>query len=52
MGNFVNLTDLIETFGDHSVLAMGGALIGLFFGFFAQRSKFCARAAVIECCEI
>ena len=51
MGNFVNLTDLIETFGDHSVLAMGGALIGLFFGFFAQRSKFCARAAVIECCE-
>jgi len=26
----VNLTTLIETFGDHSVLAMGGALIGLF----------------------
>ena len=47
----MNLTNLIETFGDHSVLAMGGALIGLFFGFFAQRSKFCARAAVIECCE-
>jgi len=47
----VNLTNLIETFGDHAVLAMGGALIGLFFGFFAQRSKFCARAAVIECCD-
>ncbi len=47
----MNLTNLIETFGDHSVLAMGGALIGLMFGFFAQRSKFCARAAVIECCE-
>jgi uncharacterized membrane protein YedE/YeeE len=47
----VNLTSLIETFGDHSVLAMGGALIGLMFGFFAQRSKFCARAAVIECCD-
>jgi uncharacterized membrane protein YedE/YeeE len=30
---------------------MGGALIGLIFGFFAQRSKFCARAAVIECCD-
>jgi uncharacterized membrane protein YedE/YeeE len=30
---------------------MGGALIGLMFGFFAQRSKFCARAAVIECCD-
>lgn len=50
-GIFVNLTSLIETFGDHSVLAMGGALIGLMFGFFAQRSKFCARAAVIECCD-
>jgi uncharacterized membrane protein YedE/YeeE len=47
----VNLTSLIETFGDHFVLAMGGALIGLMFGFFAQRSKFCARAAVIECCD-
>jgi uncharacterized membrane protein YedE/YeeE len=30
---------------------MGGAFIGLVFGFFAQRSKFCARAAVIECCD-
>ncbi len=47
----MNLTSLIETFGDHSVLAMSGALIGLLFGFFAQRSKFCARAAVIECCD-
>ena len=47
----MNLTSLIETFGDHSVLAMGGAFIGLIFGFFAQRSKFCARAAVIECCD-
>jgi len=32
-------------------LALGGATIGLIFGFFAQRSKFCARAAVIECCD-
>ncbi len=47
----MNLTSLIETFGDHTVLAMGGAFIGLVFGFFAQRSKFCARAAVIECCD-
>lgn len=30
------------------MLAFGGALIGLFFGFFAQRSKFCLRAAVID----
>ena len=47
----MNLTSLTETFGDHFILAMGGALIGLMFGFFAQRSKFCARAAVIECCD-
>jgi len=51
MGTFVNLTSLIESFGDYTLLAIGGALIGVMFGFFAQRSKFCARAAVIECCE-
>ena len=47
----MNIASLLETYGDHWVLAMGGALIGLLFGFSAQRSKFCARAAVIECCE-
>ncbi len=47
----MNLAHLLETFGDHSILALGGAMIGLIFGFFAQRSKFCARAAVIECCD-
>jgi uncharacterized membrane protein YedE/YeeE len=47
----VNLASLLETYGDHLVLAFGGGLIGLLFGFSAQRSKFCARAAVIECCE-
>ena len=51
LGNFVNLASILETYGDHWVLAMGGAAIGLLFGFSAQRSKFCARAAVIECCE-
>jgi len=51
LGNFVNLASLLETYGDHWILAMGGAVIGLLFGFSAQRSKFCARAAVIECCE-
>jgi uncharacterized protein len=47
----VNLASLLETFGDHWVLAIGGAIIGLIFGVSAQRSKFCARAAVIEGCE-
>lgn len=42
---------LIETYGDHLILSIGGAIIGLIFGFSAQRSKFCARAAVIEGCE-
>ena len=47
----MDLTDILERFGDATVLALGGMVIGSFFGFFAQRSKFCARAAVIECCD-
>lgn len=39
---------LIERYGEARVLSFGGAMIGLLFGFFAQRSKFCLRAAVIE----
>ena len=38
----------LETQGQGTVLAIGGSLIGLSFGFFAQRSRFCLRAAVIE----
>jgi hypothetical protein len=29
-------------------VAAAGALIGLLFGFFAHRSRFCLRSAVIE----
>lgn len=47
----MNLASLLETYGDHWILAVGGAMIGLLFGFSAQRSKFCARAAVIEGCD-
>lgn len=39
---------LIETFGDAGTGALLGLLIGLGFGFFAQKSKFCLRAATIE----
>ena len=46
----MNLAALLENWGDAQVLAAGGALIGLLFGFMAQRSRFCARAAVLECC--
>ena len=42
------MSQWIETYGDRTVLAVGGALIGMGFGFFAQRSRFCLRAAVIE----
>lgn len=42
------IADLLERFGDGHVLAAGGLAIGLMFGFFAQRSRFCLRAAVIE----
>lgn len=38
----------VETYGAGHVLAAGGAAIGLGFGFLAQRSRFCLRAAVIE----
>lgn len=47
----MNLTHLLETWGDAHVLAASGALLGLVFGLCAQRSRFCARAAVIECCQ-
>ncbi len=41
----------IESRGEPVVLAVCGLLIGLGFGFFAQRSRFCLRAAVIEFCH-
>ncbi|MCC7151215.1 MAG: YeeE/YedE family protein, partial [Rubrivivax sp.] len=34
--------------GEGPALALAGALIGLLFGFFAHRSRFCLRSAVIE----
>lgn len=44
----MNLATIVEQYGESSTLAWGGLVIGLLFGFFAQRSKFCLRAAVIE----
>lgn len=43
-----DLTSLLDAYGTPRVLALGGALVGVLFGFFAQRSRFCLRAAVIE----
>lgn len=45
---FVDLATILEQHGESPVLALGGVTIGALFGFFAQRSKFCLRAAVIE----
>ncbi|MDP1534692.1 MAG: YeeE/YedE family protein [Rubrivivax sp.] len=39
---------LIAQLGENGALAAAGVLIGLAFGFFAQRSRFCLRSAVIE----
>lgn len=47
----MNLSGWLEAWGDATVLAWGGALLGLVFGFAAQRSRFCARAAVLDVCE-
>lgn len=44
----MHLASILEQYGNGLILALGGAVIGLLFGFFAQRSKFCLRAAVIE----
>ncbi len=42
------LAALFDRFGEPAVLAGGGLLLGASFGFFAQRSRFCLRSAVIE----
>ncbi len=44
----MDITSLLERYGDRTLLAFGGLVIGSLFGFFAQRSKFCLRAAVVE----
>ena len=44
----MDLTRAIEGIGEGSVLAWGGLAIGAAFGFAAQRSRFCLRAAAIE----
>ncbi len=44
----MDLATILERYGDNTVLAIGGLMIGGLFGFCAQRSRFCLRAAVIE----
>jgi uncharacterized membrane protein YedE/YeeE len=42
------MDQLLESFGESGVLASAGFMCGLVFGFAAQRSRFCLRAAVLE----
>lgn len=44
----MGLETLLEQWGEDRVLAAGALLIGVVFGFMAQRSRFCLRSAVIE----
>ncbi|MCA1243123.1 YeeE/YedE family protein [Stappia stellulata] len=44
----MDLTGLFDVFGEPGTSALGGLAIGIAFGIFAQRSRFCLRAAVIE----
>ncbi len=44
----MNFASILERYGDSLILATGGLAVGVMFGFFAQRSKFCMRAAAIE----
>ena len=45
------LEDLLIARGEPLVLAGAGALTGLVFGWAAQRSRFCLRAATVEVAE-
>lgn len=44
----MDIATLSDAFGETWVLAFGGLLIGVLFGAFAQQSRFCLRAAVVE----
>lgn len=43
--------NLVDRYEVPLILAVLGALIGFFFGYFGQRSRFCLRAATIEFAE-
>ena len=46
--SWVDLSWLIENFGDAGSATIGGGAVGLLFGIAAQRSQFCLRSATIE----
>jgi uncharacterized membrane protein YedE/YeeE len=44
----MDIAGAMDAVGEPAVSALGGLAIGVMFGFFAQRSRFCLRAAAIE----
>lgn len=44
----MGIDQFLDSVGDAAGLALGGLVIGLVFGYFAQQSKFCLRSGVIE----
>ena len=44
----MELASLIEALGEKAAITLAGLSIGILFGFFAQRSRFCLRSAVVE----
>lgn len=44
----MDLVPLIDAVGEPGTAVAGGALLGIMFGFLAQRSSFCTRSAVLD----
>lgn len=44
----MDLTGVLDMLGDAETSALGGLAIGVAFGVFAERSRFCLRAAAVE----
>ena len=44
----MDLVPLIDQLGENGAAIAGGAVIGIVFGFFAQRTGFCTRSALLD----
>lgn len=44
----MDLVPLFDRFGESGTALIGGAVLGAVFGFFAQRTAFCTRSAVLD----
>jgi len=44
----MEITDIMERFGDAQTMALAGLVVGVLFGIAAQASAFCMRAAAVE----